>query len=211
MPMKLYDCSAMPNPRRVRFFLAEKGVEVDKEEIDILTGENLTPEYLKINAAGLVPVLQLDDGTNLCEAPAICRYLESVYPLPNLMGMGPLETASVEAWERFAEMTGMQAVGEVFRNSFEGMKTRGVPGPTRVDAIPALVERGKVLLAGFYDQLECRLGISVYLAADRFTFADITACCAVDAAIFMKMPPPAGNCNTKRWHDAVSARPAARA
>ncbi len=209
--MKLYDCATAPNPRRVRFFLAEKGIEVDKEEIDIVAGENLKPEYLKINAAGLVPVLQLDDGANLCEAPAICRYLESQYPKPNLMGLDPLETASIEAWERFAEMAGLQAVGEVFRNSFDAFKTRGLPGSTLVDAIPALVERGKVRLAAFYEQLERRLGMRAYLAGDRFTFADITACCAVDVASFMKMPPPEGYGNIKRWHDAVSMRPAAKA
>jgi len=209
--MKLYDCATAPNPRRVRWFLAEKGITVEKVEIDIIAGENLKPEYLKINAAGLVPVLQLDNGVNLCEAPAICRYLESQYPLPNLMGLSPIETASIEAWERFAEMNGMQAVGEVFRNSFEGMKARGLPGSTLVDAIPALVERGKKRLAAFYEQIERRLGITQYLAGDRFTFADITACCAVDVAIFMKLPPPEDNLNTKRWHDAVSSRPAAKA
>jgi len=209
--MKLYNCATAPNPRRVRFFLAEKGITVDMEEVDIIAGDNLKPGYLKINAAGLVPVLQLDDGTNLCEAPAICRYLESQRPLPNLMGANPLETASVEAWDRFAELNGMQAAGEVFRNSFEPLKTRGLPGSTLVDAIPALVERGKTRLAAFYELLERRLGITQYLAADRFTFADITACCVVDVANFLKLPPPAANRNTRRWHDAVSARPAAKA
>jgi glutathione S-transferase len=209
--MKLYDCAMAPNPRRVRFFLAEKGIDVERVEIDLLAGENIQPPYLDINPAGLVPVLELDDGTRLCESPAICRYLESLYPQPNLMGANPLETAHVEAWERFAEISGMQAVVEIFRNSFEGMKTRGMPGPVLVDAIPALVERGKARLAGFYDQLEQRLASSAYLAGDRFTFADITACCAVDFAAFLKLAPPEGNANTRRWHAAVSARPAAKA
>jgi glutathione S-transferase len=156
-----------PNPRRARIFLKEKGLDVPKEEINILEGENLKDDYLAVNPFGLVPALELDDGTVITEAPAICRYIESQHPEPNLMGTDPLETARIESWERFAEMSGMQAVGEMFRNMTPVLDDRGLPGMTGIDRIPALVERGKKRIANFYKQLEDRLSESEYLAGDR--------------------------------------------
>jgi len=207
--MKLYDCQMAPNPRRARIFLQEKGLDIPKREIDILAGENLEDDYLAINPFGLVPVLELDDGTFISEVPAICRYIESQHPEPNLMGTDPVETARIESWERYAEMNGMQAAGELFRNMTPALDDRGLPGMTGIERIPALVERGKRRLAHFYAQLEDRFAQSEYLAGDRFTLADITALCVVDFATFVKQGIPEGNENTKRWYEAVSARPTA--
>lgn len=208
--MKLFDCQMAPNPRRARVFIKEKGLDIPSHEISIMDGENLKDEYRQVNRAGLVPALELDDGKVICEVPAICRYLEAQHPEPNLMGQDPFEIAMVEQWERFGEMTGMQAVGEVFRNQLPAFAERGLPGMTSVGAVPALVERGKQRVAAFYAQLEQRLSESEYLASDRFTMADITAMCAVDFATFAKMGIPDGNANSQRWLEACHARPSAQ-
>lgn len=209
--MKLYDCQMAPNPRRARIFIAEKGLQVPKQEIDILKGENLKEEYLRINPWGMLPSLELDDGTVIPEAPCIFRYIEAMHPEPNLLGKDPKESAIIQGWERFSEMSGLQAFGEFFRNQTEALKDRAMPGFSGVPLIPELVERGKKRVAYFYDQMEKRLGGSEYLAGDRFTAADITALCAVDFGNAVGLGIPEGNEHTKRWYKAVSARPSAAA
>lgn len=209
--MKLYDCAAAPNPRRVRFFAAEKGIDLEREEVDLFGGENLAPEFRARNPLGLVPALELDDGTVLFEAPAICRYLESRFPEPNLMGHDPVETAVIEAWERFAEINGMLAVGEYFRNVTPELDDRAVSGMTGFARLPALVARGEKRIAAFYSMLEARLATSPYLAGSRFTLADITAVCAVDFAAFTSHPCPAEHAATRRWHEICAAREGAAA
>ena len=211
--MKLYDCKMAPNPRRVRIFLAEKGIEIPKVEVSIVDGENLKPEYLRVNPRGLLPVLELADGTRLDETVAICRYLEETNPEPNLMGKSAVEKATIESWQRHMEFDGMTAVSEIVRNSIPVFSTRGLPGVTQpVAAIPALVERGTNSVKRFYERLEHRLSESEYVGGNRFTIADITALCAVDAAMNRaNLPIPAGSKNTQRWHAAVSARPSTKA
>lgn len=209
--MKLYDCQFAPNPRRARVFLKEKGLDIPFEEIDIMGGANLNEDYLKVNPTGLVPALELDDGKIICEVPAICRYLEAKHPEPNLLGKDPFEAAMVEQWERFGEMNGLTGVAEVFRNSAPPFANRGLPGLNDIDAIPALIGRGKNRVAAFYDRLEQRLAESEYLASDRYTLADITTMCVVDFATFAEMGIPEGNTNTQRWHAACQARPSAQA
>ena len=141
--MKLYDCQMAPNPRRVRVFLAEKGVDIPKTEVSIIKGENLKPEYLAVNPRGLLPTLELDDGNRIDETIAICRYIEETQPEPNLMGRDALEKAQIESWQRHMEFDGLNPTGEMFRNSFEGFKNRGLPGLENVQAIPELAARGK--------------------------------------------------------------------
>jgi glutathione S-transferase len=210
--MKLYDCQVAPNPRRVRIFIAEKGLTLPKIEVSILDGDNLKPEFLRINPRGLLPVLELDDGTMLDETMAICRYLEETHPEPNLMGATALERATIESWQRHMEFDGLQAVGEVIRNSIPVFSSRGLAGTTQVPAIPALVERGTASMARFFTHLEERLRETEFVAGNRFTIADITALCVIDTAQnFVKLPIPASNTNTQRWHAAVSARPSAKA
>ena len=208
--MKLYDGQA-PNPRRARIFIAEKDLDIPTEQIDILAGANLSDSFKTKSPLGLVPALELDNGTVLTEVPAMCRYLESQHPEPNLMGKGPMETAQIEAWKRFAEMSGMQAVGEYFRNANEMFDDRGLPGQTGIPRIEALIDRGERRIASFYDVLEKRLGESAYLGSDRFTIADITALCVVDFATFAQHGIPDKNQKTKRWHAGCSSRPSAQA
>jgi glutathione S-transferase len=209
--MKLYDCRMAPNPRRARIFIAEKGLEIPKQEVNIMKGENLGEAYLKINPWGTLPSLELDDGTVISEAPCIFGYLESMHPEPNLLGSDPKEAAAIQAWERFSEMSGMQSFGEFFRNQTQALADRAIPGYSGVPLIPELVERGRKRAAYFHDQIEKRFGEFEYLAGDRFTAADITALCAVDFGNAVGLGIPEGNENTKRWYKAVSARPSAAA
>ena len=209
--MKLYDCQMAPNPRRVRVFLAEKGVDIPKTEVSIIEGENLKPEYLAVNPRGLLPTLELDDGSRIDETIAICRYIEETQPEPNLMGRDALEKAQIESWQRHMEFDGLNPTGEMFRNSFDPFKNRGLPGLENVQAIPELAARGKAGVERFYERLEQRLSQSAYIAGERYTVADITALCVVDFASFAKMGIPEANTNTKRWHADVSSRPSAKA
>ena len=209
--MKLYDCQMAPNPRRVRVFLAEKGVDIPKTEVGIIEGENLKPEYLAVNPRGLLPTLELDDGNRIDETIAICRYIEETQPEPNLMGRDALEKAQIESWQRHMEFDGLNPTGEMFRNSFDPFKNRGLPGLENVQAIPELAARGKAGVERFYERLEQRLSQSTYIAGERYTIADITALCVVDFASFAKMGIPEANTNTKRWHTDVSSRPSAKA
>ncbi len=209
--MKLYDCQMAPNPRRVRVFLAEKGVDIPKTEVSIIDGDNLKPEYLAVNPRGLLPTLELDDGSRIDETVAICRYIEETQPEPNLMGRDAVEKAQVESWQRHMEFDGLNPTGEMFRNSFDPFKNRGLPGLENVQAIPELAARGKAGVERFYERLEQRLSQSTYIAGERYTIADITALCVVDFASFAKMGIPEANTSTKRWHADVSSRPSAKA
>lgn len=205
--MKLYDCQMAPNPRRARIFIAEKGLSIPNVEVSILDGANLKPEYLAINPWGTLPALQLDDGTVIAEAPCIFRYLETLHPEPNLLGRDALETARIGAWERFAELNGIGAIGEYFRNQFEPLADRALPGYSGVKTLPALVERGRQRTAWFYQQLERRLGETEYLAGDRYSAADITALCAVDFGNAIGLGTPEDCAEVRRWHALVGARP----
>ncbi len=207
--MKLYDCQVAPNPRRVRVFLAEKGLDIPKTEVSIIDGDNLKPEYLKVNPRGLLPVLELDDGNRIDETIAICRYIEETHPEPNLMGRDALEKAQIESWQRRMEFDGLNPTGEMFRNSFEAFKNRGLPGLQNVKAIPELASRGRAGVNRFYERLETRLADSAYVAGDRFSIADITGLCVVDFASFAKLNIPENNSHTRRWHEKISSRPSA--
>ncbi|MEX2482862.1 MAG: glutathione S-transferase N-terminal domain-containing protein [Gammaproteobacteria bacterium] len=209
--MKLYDCKMAPNPRRARIFIAEKGLDIPAQEVSIMAGENLAPDFLKINAWGTLPALELDDGTVIVEAPCIFRYLESLHPEPNLLGQDPLESARIESWERFSEMNGMGAIGEFFRNQAEALADRALPGYSGVKTLPALVERGRQRAAWYYEQVEKRLAETAFLAGDRYSAADITALCAIDFGKAVGLGIPEGNAATQRWHETVSARPSAKA
>ena len=211
--MKLYDSAMAPNPRRVRIFMAEKGVSCDNEQIDIVKGENLTDDFLGINPRGMLPTLVLDDGTVLDETVAICRYFEETNPEPALMGTDATDKAKVEARQRHMEWDGLIGAMEAFRNAFPGFAKRGLGGSVgTVEAIPELAERGKATLSRFYERLDADLADSKFVAGDTFTIADITALCTIDfAAGAARVPVPDECANVKRWHAEVSARPSAKA
>ena len=209
--MKLYDMRVAPNPRRVRVYLAEKGIEVPRVEINIRAGENLQPAFLAINPRGVLPTLELDDGTVIDESTAICRYFEALQPEPALFGRTALEVAQVESWNRRVEFDAGQAVIDAFRNSYPPYADRAVPGRSGTPAIPALVERGQARLAEFFPFIDARLAQSEFVAGDAFSFADISLLCITDFARALKMAVPEDMPHFQRWHATVSARPSAAA
>lgn len=186
--MKLYDCLIAPNPRRVRIFLAEKGIEVPSEEIDILRARNLEPDFVAINPRAIVPTLVLDDGTVIDEAAAIWRYFEEQQPTPALLGTTPVEKALVECWERRADQDGMLSARDFVRNQVPVFDGRGHPGRRGDAQIEGLIERGKNGMRAFHDLLERQLERVPFVAGDAFSVADITAICAVDLGRLAEFP-----------------------
>ena len=207
--MIFYDCPTAPSPRRARMFIAEKGVDVERREISIATGEQLTEAFLTINPRGTVPVLITDAGSVLTENTAIATYLEARFPEPPLMGRDADETARVAMWNAICEQQGGMAVAEAFRNSHPAMKGRALTGPMDHDQIPELAERGHRRVAAFFELLERRLGETAWLAGDAFSLADITGYVFTDFARVIRARIPAGNTATQAWFDRIGSRPSA--
>jgi glutathione S-transferase len=209
--MKFYDCSTAPSPRRVRIFLAEKGIEIPTVQVDLRSGEQLSERFRKINPRCTVPVLELDDGTRLTDTLAICHYLESQYPEPNLMGRDGREQALVMNWHEQVMTEGFLAGAEALRNFAKGFADRALTGPKNFGQIPELAKRGRERLAEFMAVLDGRLGESPYVALERFTMADIGAYVCVDFAGWIKLPVLDQWAHIRRWHGELSARPSASA
>jgi glutathione S-transferase len=205
--MKLYVWTLAPNPRRVLIFLGEKSIPMTVE--DVGDGARLKPEFLARSVHRRVPLLELDDGSLLGEAAAICRYLEALYPNPPLMfGNTPKQAALIDMWERKSEGEGVFAVAEVFRNKLSAFEGRALGGyRTELPQIPALVDRGKRRFQEFVETLEQQLAEQLFVAGDSFSMADITALCAIDFAKRSRMPLPENCVNVARWHAQVSSRP----
>lgn len=202
--MKIYDSRTAPNPRRVRIFSAEKGIEVSYEQIDIAKAQNRSPEFHKKNELGVVPVLELDDGTCIAESVAICRYFEELHPEPPLMGVGALDRAMVEMWQRRMEFQIFIPIVQVFRNGHPFFKGR----------IPQVPEFGEVCRKAAEQQLgwlDSVLAEREFIAGDRYTIADITALCGIDFGRVSGIRIQPEQKHLARWHAAVSARPSAKA
>lgn len=207
--MKLHSFPEAPSPRRVHLFLAEKGLEVEQEIVDMRTGAHLSDEFARLNPDCTLPVLELDDGTCLSSCAAICRYLESVEPEPPLLGTTPEERARIDDRDRWIEMNGMLAVMEGFRNAVKGMKDHALPGRRPVAQIPELAERGRARFEWFMSDLDGMLSRHDYVAGDEFSVADITALVTIDFGLRgMKMDLPEDAPALKAWHERVSNRPA---
>lgn len=203
--MKLYDMGRAPNPRRVRIFLAEKGIEVPTQQVDLGALEQFGPEFTEMNPMQRVPVLVLDDGTVITESVAICLYFEKMKPEPNLFGNGPLESALVEMWNRRLELHFYGPVSQTFRHTSPAMAAREIP------QVPEWGAASKKKSEEFLGLLERELGKREFIAADRFTIADITALITVDFMRVIKLSLLPEMKNLSRWHAAVSARPSAKA
>ncbi len=203
--MKLYDMGRAPNPRRVRIFLAEKGIEVPKQEVDLGALEQRSDSFTQLNPMQRVPVLELDDGTVISESMAICLYFEKLHPEPNLFGRDALESAQVEMWNRRLELHFYGPVSQSFRHTSPGMAKR-----EKVQ----VAEWGNVCrdqAADFVSFLESELGKREFVAGDRYTVADINALCTIDFMRVIKLSLTPELKNLSRWHAAVSARPSAQA
>ncbi len=206
--MKFYDCTSAPSPRRVRIFMAEKGIEIPTVQIDLVAGEQFSEAYKVINSRCAVPALMLDDGAVISEVLAICRYLEEINPDPPLMGTTAKDKALVTMWERRMEIDGLMAAAEAVRNLFPGLRARAVVGPHNYEQIPALVDRGKARLLDFYADLDSWLGQAPYVAGEGFSIADITAVVTIDfAASRLKIQIPETFASLQRWHREISSRP----
>jgi glutathione S-transferase len=209
--MKFYDCATAPSPRRVRIFLAEKGVSIDTVQVDLRNGEQFTPAFRAINPECTVPVLVLDDGTTIADAIAICGYLEELHPEPPLIGASPQERAIVTALNRQIERDGFFAAMDALRNAAKGLKGRALPGPHDYEQIPELAERGRMRMQHFFRDTDARLSGREFMAGSRYTLADISAMVVVDFADRLKLTIPEECANLRRWYAAVSARPSAKA
>lgn len=204
--MKLYTSHRAPNPRRVRWVMAEKGIEdVELVEVDILVGAHKTPEYRARVGVPHVPALELDDGTTISESVAICRYLEALHPEPNLFGRDAREQAVIEMWTRRCEFYLANPIMLSVRHSH--------PALAALEAVqmPQLADYNRVAAEKFMKTLDRRLAEHEFIAADRFTIADVVALVGLDFARLIKYRPPEALTHLARWLEAGRARPAAKA
>lgn len=205
--MKLYTYAGAPNPRRVHIYLAEKGLTLPFERVDIMTRANRTPEFLaNVNPMGGLPVLALDDGTHLAESVAICRYFEALHPEPSLFGRTPAEIGRIDMWNRRIEMNFMMPVGLAW--------VHGSPLTARVvkRQLPEMAEQARALVASAFAFLDAELAKHSFIAGDAYSMADILALTTFDfAGQLNQLHPAPEQKNLLRWHAEVSARPSAKA
>ena len=203
--MKLYDNRRAPNPRRVRWFMAEKGIDdIEVEMLDLFEGGHKTPAFVAMAGVPLLPALTLDDGTTITESLAICRYLESVYPTPNLFGAGPRETAIIEMWTRRAEMMSALPLMNAVRH--------GHPALAALETqVPEVAANSRQTAERSLELFDRRLAESTWIAGDRVTIADGVLFIGMDFARMVKFAVPPELANLSRWLEAMRARPSASA
>jgi glutathione S-transferase len=202
--MKLYDSRIAPNPRRVRIYLAEKGITVPTVQVDIGKAENREPPFLAKNPLGGVPVLELDDGTFIAESIAICRYFEETNPNPPLFGTGAKQRALVEMWQRRMELYLLTPVAMTFQHTHAFFKGR----------IKQIGEWGELNREGAFNRLEWldkELANRKFIAGDQYSVADITALVAIDFGAFSEIKLKPELLNLARWYQEMSSRPSAKA
>lgn len=205
--MKFYDCATAPSPRRVRILMAEKGIELPTVQVDLRSGEQFGEAFRAVNPHCTVPALVLDDGTCISETIAVCRYLDATGPAPFVMGDGPVQQALIAMWDHRIEMEGFLAAAEMLRNTAKGMQDRALPGPEPIAQIPELAERGRRRLGLFFEMLDRQLDGRQFIAADRYSMADITALVTVDFVKRLKVDIPDSCAHLRGWYEGISARP----
>lgn len=202
--MKLYDFAGAPNPRKLRVYLAEKGITVPIEAVDIVSGQNRRPEFLKINPLGGLPVLQLDDGSILTESLAIIEYFEELHPQPPMIGSTPLDRARVRATERICEIGVLNAVGTIFQNTHPFMAGRVKQSADAADTARTRLDANLKVL----DQ---KIGSQPFVAGTHPTIADCTLFAALEFGVFAGVDISAEHENVQRWWHAFKQRPSANA
>ena len=203
--MKLYDSYRAPNPRRVRWFMAEKGIDdIEVVNVNVFEGEHRKPEYLAKMGMANVPALEMDDGTCITESVAICRYLESLYPEPNMFGRDAKETAVIEMWSRRTEMLLANPLMMTVRHSHPALAALE-------KQVPEVAETNRAAATRALKVFERRLGENEFIAADRVTIADVLAATAIDFSRMAKFTVPEEFGNVRRWYEAMMSREAAKA
>jgi glutathione S-transferase len=206
--MKLYEMTAAPNPRRVRIYLAEKGIAVPLVQVDMRKGEHKTPEFLRKNPSGKIPVLELDDGTCIAESVAICRYFEALHPTPALFGATPKQIGRIDMVNRQLEFELLGQVGVSWVNG--PIVAQMAPG--RFKQNPQAKEGSDAAVRSFYRRLDAELASREFMCDDAYSIADITGMVTIDfAASLVDLKPDPALSNLWRWHTAVSSRPSAKA
>lgn len=203
--MKLYDGGRAPNPRRVRIFLKEKGIEVPIVPVDLGAMQHKSQSFTAVNPLQRVPALELDDGTILTESIAICRYFEALHPEPALFGKTPAQIGCIEMWQRRIELNLMLGIAQVFRHLHPGMKEFEVP------QVAEWGEANKGRVLDFLALLDRELTNRRFAAGDQYSVADITGLISVDFLRLAKLPLPAELVHVARWHAELATRPSAGA
>jgi glutathione S-transferase len=204
--MRLFESRSAPNPRRVRVFVAEKGLPpIPSAELNIIAGEHLSENVAAVAPFGLLPVLELDDGTLISESIAICRYFDVLHPQPELFGRGALGVARVEMWNRLLEHEFFRHVANAFRHAHPAMRELEKP------QIAELSATSKPRALGFLEKFDKELAGRKYAAGDAYSVADITGLCAFDFMKLARIACPPEFSNVWRWHAEISARPSASA
>jgi glutathione S-transferase len=202
--MKIYESHSAPNPRRVRIFLAEKGLQIPFEQVDITKGVNRGEEFRRKNSLGTVPVLELDNGVCISESVAICRYFEELHPQPALFGNDPEQRALVEMWNRRIEFTVLQPIADAFRQRHDFFKGR-------IRQMPEYAEVQRLNAEDGLAWLDRELAGHRFIVGDQFSIADITALVAIDFGRVSKITINPNQTNLGRWHKEIAARPSAQA
>ena len=202
--MKIYDFVGAPNPKKLRVYLAEKGLRIPFEPVNIMTGDNRKPDFLKKNPMGGLPVLELDDGGCLSESLAIIEYLEELNPTPPMIGTTPGARARVRELERIADLGVLGGVGQYFQNTHPFMAQR-------VKQSPEAAETAKTRLTTALRVLDAAIGSKPFVAGERPTIADCTLLAALEFAEFAQAPIDPECKNVARWHAKFKERPSAQA
>ena len=206
--MKLYDHPTAPNPRRVRVFLAEKDIQIERVSVDLQANEHKTPEFLQKNMNGQIPVLELDDGTCISESIAICRYFEAIHPEPSLFGVTAREIARIEMHMRRIELGLGRNIGVSWING--PIVAQIAAG--RFTQIPEAKAQSDTAVNAYYEQLDGELAGREMIAGDEFSAADISAMCVIDfAEQLVDLKPDEDLSNLARWREQVGSRPSASA
>jgi glutathione S-transferase len=202
--MKIYDFVGAPNPKKLRVYLAEKGLKVPMEAVNIASGENRAPQFLQKNPLGGLPVLELDDGSHLSESLAIIEYFEELHPKPPMIGTTPLERARVRALERIAELGVLSSIAVIFQNTHPFMAGR-------LKQVPEAAENARGRLASNLKVLDAAIAGRPFVAGERPTIADCTLLAALEFGEFAGAPLDPGFRNVARWYAGFKERPSAQA
>ena len=199
--MKLYTTTLAPNPRRVRIFMEEKGIEMPVQEISIMEGEHKQEEYKKISPSSKVPALELDDGTIITESMAICRYLELLHPEPALFGSSKVEQAKIEMESRRIELELMLPIASAFRHTHPAAATLENP---QIEEYGIAQRENAINRLNLLDE---ELGEQKFIAGDDYSVADITALCAIDFGGLAQIEVPSSLVNLSKWLENMRSRP----